>query len=314
MKMKNKVIPTKNMSHEEWLGHRRKGLGGSDASTIVGLNKYSSPYSLWADKMGILPPIQDNEAMRTGRDLEDYVAKRFTEATGKKVRNRNAIIIHNEYDYIFANIDREVVGENAGLECKTASALNMKTYKNGEFPDNYYVQCMHYMAVTGADRWYLAVLIMGREFKVFTIERDEEEIQALINAECNFWNNHILTNTPPEVDETEATKEALNNVFNDTNDEEIQLDELKTLADLTFMKRQKKELEEEIKGLENKIKEKMGNNNIDRCGRFKITWKPQRRITFDYKSLLAEHEEINASIYQKVSKSKTFKITEIEVQ
>ena len=157
-------IPTKNMSREEWLWHRRGSLGGSDAAAILGLSQWITPYTVWADKTGRLPEQPDNEAMRQGRDFEDYVAQRFTEVTGKKVRRNNAILKNTDYPFAHANIDRSIVGENAGLECKTTSVMNLRKFKNGEYPDTYYCQCVHYMAVTGADRWYLAVLVFGQDF------------------------------------------------------------------------------------------------------------------------------------------------------
>ena len=112
-------ISTIGMSREDWLTERRKSLGGSDVAGILGLNEYSSPYSVYADKLGLLPEKEDTEAMRIGRDLEDYVASRFTEKTGKKVRRENSIIRNPDYPYLHANVDRVVVGENAVLECKT---------------------------------------------------------------------------------------------------------------------------------------------------------------------------------------------------
>ena len=69
-------VPTRNMTREEWLEQRRKSIGGSDAAAIVGLSKWASPFSIWAEKTGKTPPKEDNEAMRIGHDLEDYVARR----------------------------------------------------------------------------------------------------------------------------------------------------------------------------------------------------------------------------------------------
>jgi len=155
---------TRKMSHEEWLASRRNGIGGSDASAILGVNPYSSPLKVYLDKIGKSEDKETNEAMRQGTDLEQYVADRFVEATGKKVRKCNKILQHPEYPWMLANIDRDIVGENAGLECKTISAFDIEDkLENGEYPAHYYVQCVHYMAITGADRWYLAVLVLGRD-------------------------------------------------------------------------------------------------------------------------------------------------------
>ena len=71
-------ISTVGMSHDEWLEHRRRSVGGSDAAAIIGLNGWASPYSVWAEKTGRLPPKEDNEAMRQGRDLEAYVCLLYT--------------------------------------------------------------------------------------------------------------------------------------------------------------------------------------------------------------------------------------------
>ena len=116
-----KKVSTVGMSREDWLEQRRHTIGGSDAAGIIGLSKWSSPVSVWADKTGRLPDKLDTEAMRLGRDLEGYVARRWMEATGKKVRRLNAMLYNELYPFAHADIDREVIGERAGLECKTTS-------------------------------------------------------------------------------------------------------------------------------------------------------------------------------------------------
>ena len=170
-------IPTEAMSKEEWTALRSTTIGGSDAAAILGLNPYKSPYALWAEKTGKVIPedISQKEAVRLGTDLEGYVAKRFTEATGKKVRRENYTVFRDDMPYAHANYDRLVIGERAGLEIKTTNALHLSKFKNGEFPATYYAQCCHYLLVSGLDRWYLAVLVLGIDFKVFVIERDEAE-------------------------------------------------------------------------------------------------------------------------------------------
>ena len=94
-------VSTRNMSREEWLDRRRKSIGGSDAAGIVGLSKWASPFSVWADKTGRAPEKEDTEAMRQGRDLEDYVA-RWMEETGKRVYRLPAMLYNPLYPFAHA--------------------------------------------------------------------------------------------------------------------------------------------------------------------------------------------------------------------
>ena len=123
------TISTVKMSREEWLEERRKSIGGSDAAAVIGMSRFASPYTVWMDKTGRLPEKEDTEAMRIGRDLEEYVAKRFEEASGKKVRRCNYIIRNPAYPWAHADIDRRISSENAGLECKTTSTLDIRQFK-----------------------------------------------------------------------------------------------------------------------------------------------------------------------------------------
>ena len=99
---------------------------------------------------------------------------------------------------MIADVDRMVVGENAGLECKTASPYMAEKWKDGKMPLSYQLQCYHYMAVCNADAWYLSVLIYGKEFKYYRIERDEEIIADLIRIEKDFWEDHVMKKVLPE--------------------------------------------------------------------------------------------------------------------
>lgn len=304
-----KKIPTANMSQDDWLEQRRKTIGGSDAASLCGLNSYSSPYSVWADKMGLLPKKEPNEAMRLGTDLEQYVAERFAEATGKKVRRDRHIIINSDYPFAHANVDRVIIGEDAGLECKTTSVMNLKRFKNGEYPDNYYVQCMHYMMVTGKKKWYLAVLILGKDFRVFEIERNDEEISALAEIEKDFY-ECVQNKTAPAVDGSSATTDTLNSIYSESNEEQ---------ADLTFFRseiQQFLDAKSQIKALNefciskaNTIKEAMKSCEKGICGDFNVTWKPQKKTALDKKKLLKENPSLDLSKYEKITESRVFKIS-----
>lgn len=96
-------ISTRSMSRQAWLAERRKTIGGSDAAGIVGLSRHATPYTVWADKTGRLPEQEDNETMRQGRELEEYVAKRWEEATGKRVRRSNALLYNPSYPFAHAD-------------------------------------------------------------------------------------------------------------------------------------------------------------------------------------------------------------------
>lgn len=298
-------------NHEEWLEIRKKYIGGSDAAAVVGLNSFSSPYTVWADKLGKLPPKEDNEAMRLGRDLEDYVAKRFTEQTGKKVRRKNFILWNSDYPFAHANVDRLIVGENAGLECKTTSVLNLKNFKNGEFPENYYVQCMHYMAVTGYKKWYLAVLILGKEFKVFEIERDEDEIKALMEAEREFW-TCVEKGEPPMIDGSEATTNTIKTVLAESNDDTpVNLFAYdSTLEQYIALSKQIKELENLRDEMANKVKVFMDSSAKGESDKFKVSFVSSLRQSFDSKRFAKENPNIDLSDYYKTSSYRTFKVNE----
>ena len=304
-------ISTKDMPHEEWLDHRRQRIGGSDASAILGMNKWCSPYTVWADKLGKLPPKEDNEAMRLGRDLEDYVAKRFTEATGKKVRRENNILVNPDIPFAHANVDRMIIGEDAGLECKTTSVLNLKKFKNGEYPENYYAQCVHYLMVTGCERWYLGVLILGVEFKWFVIERDEGEIEALRKSEEEFW-EYVKSQQPPMADGSDSTSDTLSKVYPESNGEsfslmayENDLQQYSTLADaIEGLTAQKDELA-------NRIKAYMGEASKGENGKFKVSWASQVRSTFDRKRFEADNPDVDLSAYFKQTNSRPFKVSVI---
>ena len=120
-----RLVSTLNLPKEDWLRYRKCGIAGTDAGAILGLNPYRSAFQVYHDKISDTIENIDNEAMRQGRDLEDYVAQRFTEATGLKVRRANAIYQSDEHPLLLADFDRLIVGQKAGLECKTVWKYNV---------------------------------------------------------------------------------------------------------------------------------------------------------------------------------------------
>jgi len=187
-----------------FLAERLTGIGGSDAACVVGLNPYKLPLQLYLEKRGELAEadLSDNAAVRWGNLLEDVVADHFAETTGKSVRRNAELLRSEQWPWMIAHIDRELVDEDAILECKTAGSFVSKDEwgKTGtdQVPEHYLLQCQHYLAVTGRSRAYLAVLIGGRDFRTYILDRDQDLIEALAVEEGAFW-QMCLDGKPPEV-------------------------------------------------------------------------------------------------------------------
>lgn len=289
-----KLVSTLNLSHEEWLKYRKQGLGGSDAGAICGLNPYASPMSVYYDKIREDTEETDNEAMRQGRDLEDYVARRFMEATGKRVRRANAIFQSEAHPFMLSNVDRMVAGERAGLECKTANSYQLARWKDGAIPAHYLIQCFHYMAVTGSDAWYLAVVILGREFQYRKILRDDEMIENLIQIESDFWNNYVLAGVMPEPDGSESCEEILKKYYPSANRQTILLPEalnqqLKRREEILELT---KRLQTEQKQIEQEVKLYMKENEAAVGNVYRVNWSNVETAKLDTKRLKIEEPEI----------------------
>lgn len=303
-------ISTLRMSRADWLSERRVSIGGSDAGAILGLNPYRSPYAVWAEKTGRLPPPEDNEAMRQGRDLEDYVAKRFAERSGKRVERYNYLLRSSEAPHLHANIDRRVVGERAGLECKTASALSLKSYRGGQFPESYYVQCVAYLAVTGWQRWYLAALVLNKAFYIYqitTIENDPlppwcessvyvspEELSALKEFSSRFWEDYIAPDIPPPPDGAESTTEAMEAIYSQPLDGTVELFGRRDLfEEWDSLQVRKKDILLRQAQIKQTLMQDLGPAGTGACENWKVQWTQQKRGTLSPEKLRRAYPNID---------------------
>lgn len=295
-----KLVSTMNLEKKEWLKYRKQGIGGSDAGAVCGLNPYRTAMQVYQDKTSENIEEIDNEAMRQGREFEDYVARRFTEATGRKVRRANAMFYHEKYPFMLADVDRMVVGENAGLECKTASPYMIEQWENGKIPLSYQIQCLHYMAVCGEEAWYIAVLIYGKEFKYYRIERDEEMIADLIRIEEDFWQNYVLKRQIPSPDGSKLADSVIAEYYKQAISETIPLtgfnEKLKRRQELSEiivkMDTEKRQIEQELKLY-------LGEAEIAENEQYRVSWKAVESNRLDEKRLKEEQPEI----YEKYKKS-----------
>ncbi len=193
------LVSTKELDREEWLEQRRQGIGGSDAAKVLGVSRWGGPLSVYLEKKGLYIPDDPGEPAYWGTVLEDVVAREFEKRSGLRVQRQNKIFTHPDYPWMLANIDRRIVGQKKGLECKTASNFMGDEWEGDELPDAYYIQIQHYMAVMGWEACWVACLIGGQRYVQKEVQRNPELINTIIEKEREFWEEHFLKDVPPPV-------------------------------------------------------------------------------------------------------------------
>lgn len=281
----------------EWLRERQKGIGGSDVGAILGLNKYKTAFEVYLEKTEpILNIGEQSESAYWGDQFEEVVAKEFEKRTGKKVRRDRRHFQNKKYPFMIANIDRRVVGENSILECKTANQYLAKEWEEEEVPASYLVQVQHYLAVTGATKGYIAVLIGGQKFIWKEVERDDELIEYIIEAEKEFW-KMVQEKIPPALDGSSAAEKWVNEKYKKVNEGEvIQLDSSwkDLLKKRVELKEYKDSVDKEIKEIDNQLKQNIKHAEYANAPGYSISYKSVSQKRLDgpkIKALLKDEYE-----------------------
>ena len=298
-----------------WLELHKTGIGGSDAGAIAGFNPYESPFTVYYEKTGDMQQKEITEAMRQGTDLEEYVRSRFVEKTGKQVKQLLYTIRSRKYPFMLADVDGVISDENAILECKVTINSSHYSYEDANnIPAYQLVQCLHYMSVVGAEKAYLATLVFGKDFNIVEINASDykEDIASLIQIEKRFWEENVLKEIPPEPDGSDKSTEILAEQYPAADDELPPVDlmgyssQLKRLSEL---KRDIAALTDEKAGIENLIKNVLGEAPVGQYDVYKVTWKNRETTRLDTKALKTEMPDVYAK-YAKTSSARTFLFSE----
>lgn len=203
-------------SRSQWLDARKNHIGGSDASACVGMNPYKDNVQLWEEKMGLVLPedISDRDYVKYGTEAEMHLRALFSMdyPQYQVFFDENNMFLNSEYPWMHASLDGELIDEDGRhgiLEIKTTNILQsmQKEKWNQRIPDNYYIQILHYLAVTECDFAVLKAQLKSEwdgELRITTkhyfIERKEVEkdIEYLIRAEKRFW-DCVVTGKRPDL-------------------------------------------------------------------------------------------------------------------
>ena len=282
---------------ESWLRERRRGIGGSDIGAILGLSKYRSPLDVYLDKIGEADEEGISDAMYWGTVLEQIVADEYQRRTGSKVRRVNAICVADDAPWRRASIDRIVAGQRKILECKTAGTHMTNEWGpsgSDEVPDVYRAQVAWYQHVLDYDDADLAVLIGGRDYRIYHLPRDRGLEQLIVGAAAKFWLEHVNKKIPPDpiCDRDLGTLYAVDNgEALDVTGDDVTISAVERLAEI---KSEIKDLATEEKDVRAQIAGKMRDASVlTVAGDPILTYKaPARHEKIDYRSVLSDLSDI----------------------
>lgn len=310
-----RLCDTRKLTREQWLGYRRKGIGGSDSPVLFLGKDYPfdvTPLSIYKDKLGLAPDREPTAAMRRGTALEPLAAEMFAALYPTMTVERcHAILQHPKHKWMLADVDRIVKGHGQMgvgiLEIKCPGPQTIRKIKNEGIPDYYQIQLQHYLAVTGYKWGSLAILdIMNWELlKPFMIERDDELIDQIIDVDAKFWDCVKRKEPPEEMTEKEADLAPLKtdkSAVNMDNDKPF-IQALTDWAEARDCVAQAQEYELESK---TRVRNLMSLKNalVATCHLGSVRIKTSARKTFDASSFTRDHPELSETLekYYKTGK------------
>lgn len=319
------LVDTENLTREEWLDWRRKGIGGSDVACIIGISPFRTARDIYYDKLNIAA-VEENEgnwvAMEMGHLLEDLVAKIFERKAGLKIYQVKKMFQHPLFPFMLADVDYFITmpdGRKAILEIKTTN-YNARDHwwMDGMevVPCYYEAQGRHYMAVMDIDSVFFCCLYGNTEDEVIIreIRRDAAYEEEMIFLEQEFWTEYVQKNVPPPYLEDgdvilSSSRQYVGRADKDAPAVELNGTMISTLMRYMQLQEEKKKsekyskkLEEDIQRMKAILAAEMGTSCMAVCDRggkhYTVTYNPVRKNIVD-KDNLARLKLQYPDIYEK---------------
>lgn len=317
-----KVFSTVKQEEDEkaWLAARTHGIGGSDVGAICGVSPFTSARQIYLKKTGQYEDSTQQsdaskERMHFGHMLEpivaDEYARRELEGTNLKLVDIDATMQHKDHTWALANIDRLIVEVQEDgtekpvgiLECKTTSEYMNDEWESGEILQSYIYQLNWYLWILGLEKGAFACLVGGNKFYSYEIYRNDELLNdTIIPAAKSFWFDNVLALKEPEMQSTD--KEFANEMYSTVvkNSEIVfEDDETNSLAETVFdCKAKIKELTTIMEEAQNRLKDRLKENEIGYCKDYTVKWSPRCQSRVDNDLLKTNYPEVYEACKKKV--------------
>jgi putative phage-type endonuclease len=313
--------------NQDFTWDRSKFIGGSDIGAILGLSKFRTPLQVWQEKVGQEVPKQNSLPLRFGSFAEDFVAQEYAMATGNEVTTHIEPFIHPQYPFLSGHIDRFVLRANTSLftssgqlntstllECKTASPFAKDEWGDpgsDEVPMSYLVQCAWYMLLTGCTRSDLAVLFSNSDFRIYSITKDAQLENILLDKALAFWHAHVLTKIPPPP-VSEADCKLLYLQSKESKSIEVTAEVLGILQEVPKLNAAVSECEDRLSQIKQALMQAMQDaDTLSWNGKVLATWKaPKPSFKLDAKTITQDHPELAAQYQMPITNSRRLVIKE----
>lgn len=256
-----------------WLRWRRGGIGGSDIGALLGLSNYASPWSLWADKVGLLPADEQSQRQRIGHRMEAVLADEFHDDTGLWVIGAQTWCQHPDHPEFRCTVDGfvaehpQVTDRSLMLGTWQAKTDARYAWPDDEPPPAIRAQCVWEMGVVGLEHCWLTVMFGGFRLHTYEIDWDADargDWELMVDRAGRFWHEHVVTGIPPAVDGSDATAAALRTVYPDhTPGEHVDITDLADLvAERAELKATERATGRRLKQIDNEIKAAIGDAEV----------------------------------------------------
>jgi predicted phage-related endonuclease len=258
---------------------RSEGFGCSELGAVLGFDQFQDLHALYLKKFeGItMPPTR---RMLAGKTFELAVLEAFCEKTGKRVEPQfNVTRKHPEFDryHLFATPDG--LGDDCGYEGKLLAWDQRRQYGPPDdavpiIPPRVELQVRGSMEVMDKPRWHIAVWCGADQLLVYTIERDREFGQYILDQAESIWQKYFVPRVRPPIGGSKISTEWLKQKWptNRANIRPASDGEIALLNRYAQVRTEAKKFEIERNELENRLKEAVE----DRDG---LEW-PHGRFTY----------------------------------
>lgn len=285
----------------EWLDFRKRGVGGSDVASIMGISKYRTPAEVWMEKTGRKESadLSGKEAVEWGNRLEDTIRTKFRESHPEfKVSVFNASLVSKERPWAHANLDgriRDADGNWGILEIKTVGKNREDDWRDG-VPDYYLTQVTHYMSVTGWRYAYVAALIGGQHYVEHRVDWDDGDVSAVVEVVDDFWTEYVEKDVMPELIGTASEAHALLDMYGVESTEYVSPENMShfdaLVHDYQEAKACEKQFADRAKRIANNIRAAAGSNKGVVSDVYRVTWVKSTASRFDQKRFCEENPEL----------------------